>query len=238
MEFQKLTAPSLKELFVREIENHIISGDFRIGEKLPSERELAESMQISRSVVNTGIAELAQKGFIEVRARSGNYVADYRREGTLDTLVSIMNYNGGVLPNDDIRSILHLRIALTNLATNLIVSYASDEQIEELLNYAKSGKELHSTATVVEYIYQFYHKLAIVSGNTLLPLIVCSFKEIIYSLTRKYVINYGPNNVIQNNIALVELLKTRNYEVVRDYTEKKTLESIHGNKEIYNQKEA
>mgnify|MGYP005972838889 CR=1 FL=1 len=62
MEFQKLNAPSLKELFISELENMIISGKLPIGTKLPSERELATSMQVSRAVVNSGIAELEKNG--------------------------------------------------------------------------------------------------------------------------------------------------------------------------------
>lgn len=59
MEFSKLSAPTLKELFVEQLENLILSGKLSIGEKLPSERELADSMQVSRSVVNAGLAEIA-----------------------------------------------------------------------------------------------------------------------------------------------------------------------------------
>ena len=55
MEFSKLNAPSLKELFIQELETMILSGRLMVGEKLPPERELAESMQVSRAVVNSGI---------------------------------------------------------------------------------------------------------------------------------------------------------------------------------------
>jgi len=75
MEFSKLSAPTLKELFIEQLENMILSGKLSIGEKLPSERELAESMQISRSVVNAGLTEIADKGFLEIVPRSGTYVA-------------------------------------------------------------------------------------------------------------------------------------------------------------------
>ena len=34
----------------------------QVGEKLPSERQLAEMMQVSRAVVNSGISELEKKG--------------------------------------------------------------------------------------------------------------------------------------------------------------------------------
>ena len=93
MQFQKISAPSLKELFVEQLENKILSGELPIGAKLPSERELATSMQVSRAVVNAGIAELEQKGFLVIRPRIGTFVEDYRKYGTLDTLVSIMKYN-------------------------------------------------------------------------------------------------------------------------------------------------
>ena len=115
MEFSKLNAPSLKELFIQELETMILSGRLMVGEKLPPERELAESMQVSRAVVNSGITELARKGFLIIKPRVGTFVADYRRDGTMDTLMSIMNYNGGILREAEVRSILELRIALDSL---------------------------------------------------------------------------------------------------------------------------
>ena len=93
VEFKKLQTPTLKELFITQIEHMIISGQFEIGTKLPSERELSQRMGVSRAIVNSGIAEMARKGFIEIRPRVGNFVADCRRNGTLETRVSIMNYN-------------------------------------------------------------------------------------------------------------------------------------------------
>ena len=50
MEFNKLSAPTLKELFVEQLENMILSGKLAIGEKLPSERELAQSMQMMKEL--------------------------------------------------------------------------------------------------------------------------------------------------------------------------------------------
>ena len=132
MEFSKLSAPTLKELFVEQLDNLILSGKLSIGEKLPSERELADSMQVSRSVVNAGLAEIADKGFLEIVPRSGTYVADYRKKGKLDTLISIMKFNGGTLPDPDILSILQIRKVLTALALELAIPRITDEEIQQL----------------------------------------------------------------------------------------------------------
>ena len=81
--FKKLTAPTLKELFVQELEALILSGELAIGQKLPSERDLAQKMQISRSVVNDGLAEMARRGFLEISPRQGTVVADFHRNAFL-----------------------------------------------------------------------------------------------------------------------------------------------------------
>ena len=103
MEFEKLQTASLKELFISSVEDKILSGELPIGAQLPTERELAEMMDVSRGVVNSGIAEMAHKGFLEVRPRVGTFVADYRRVGKSDIFLSIMHYNGGILPEQEIR---------------------------------------------------------------------------------------------------------------------------------------
>ena len=66
MEFQKISSPSLRDLFVEQLEHLILSGKLKIGEKLPPERQLAEMMQVSRAVVNSGLGELERKGFSEL----------------------------------------------------------------------------------------------------------------------------------------------------------------------------
>ena len=132
MNFQKLATPSLKELFITELETKILSGELPIGTKLPSERERAASMQVSRAVVNSGISEMEKKGFLVVKPRVGTFVEDYRRNGTLDTLVSIMHFHGGNISRKEVRSILELRIVLVNLAASLSVDQASDKNCKVL----------------------------------------------------------------------------------------------------------
>ena len=79
MKFKRIISLTLKELFIEEIETQILSGTLAIGEKLPPEREIAQQMQISRSVVNDGIVEMAKKGFLTIIPRQGTYVADFKK---------------------------------------------------------------------------------------------------------------------------------------------------------------
>lgn len=56
------------------LQERIKVGDFKIGERLPPERDLAEDIQVSRSVVREAIIMLELQGLVEVRKGSGVYV--------------------------------------------------------------------------------------------------------------------------------------------------------------------
>lgn len=233
MEFSKLNAPSLKELFIQELETMILSGRLMVGEKLPPERELAESMQVSRAVVNSGITELARKGFLIIKPRVGTFVADYRRDGTMDTLMSIMNYNGGILREAEVRSILELRIALDSLAIQLWLPEAKDEEIHLLRSYVEALKTAKTTSEAAEFAFRFQHELAFLSGNTLIPLIFTSFKVPVISLWERFCRMYGIDSSTLTAIQLCNYFEARDVDKATEWISSFLNESIDGKYTIY-----
>ncbi|PXV93843.1 DNA-binding FadR family transcriptional regulator [Lachnotalea glycerini] len=233
MEFSKISAPSLKELFINQLETMILSGKLPIGEKLPSERELSESMQVSRAVVNAGISELARKGFLIIKPRVGTFVADYRRNGTLETLISIMNYNGGILRDAEIRSILELRIAFETLAIELCVPKITNEEIGKLKEYVTQMKTTESIDFASELAFLFQHELACLSGNTLLPLIVSSFKIPVMSLWKRFCRLYGIESLHNNTSVLYQYIEDRNLVKAKEWLLTSILDTVQGDRQIY-----
>lgn len=233
MEFTKLSAPSLKELFVQQFETMILSGKIPIGEKLPPERDLAKSMQVSRAVVNAGISELARKGFLTIKPRIGTFVADYRRNGTLETLISIMNYNGGMMREAEIRSILELRIALDTLVIELCIPKITDDDISTLKEYIRQMSETDSPKVASELAFNFQHELAYLSGNTLIPLIFHSFKVPILSLWERFCHLYGVDSLQQNTAKLCEFIEQRDFNKAVECLTNSINDTISGNRQIY-----
>ncbi|MGR3436662.1 MAG: FCD domain-containing protein [Shimia sp.] len=76
MPFQKIIAERLSTSVVRQIELLILRGVLRPGERLPSERDLAERLGVSRPSLREAVAELEERGLLATRAQSGIYVAD------------------------------------------------------------------------------------------------------------------------------------------------------------------
>ena len=76
MPFLKVTPEKLSNSVVRQIEQLILRGILRPGERLPSERDLADRLGVSRPSVRDAIAELAERGLLVSRAGSGVFVAE------------------------------------------------------------------------------------------------------------------------------------------------------------------
>ncbi|WP_298937122.1 FCD domain-containing protein [uncultured Ruegeria sp.] len=76
MPFQKVQTEKLSLAVVRQIELLILRGILRPGERLPSERELAERMGVSRPSLREAISDLQDQGLLTAKAGSGIYVAE------------------------------------------------------------------------------------------------------------------------------------------------------------------
>ncbi|MDG2340627.1 MAG: FCD domain-containing protein [Paracoccaceae bacterium] len=76
MPFQKVQPEKLSSSVVRQIELLILRGILRPGERLPSERELAERLGVSRPSLRDAISELQTRDLLTSKANSGIFVAD------------------------------------------------------------------------------------------------------------------------------------------------------------------
>ena len=76
MPFRPVTSEKLSSAVVRQIEELILRGILRPGERLPAERELAERLGVSRPSLRDAVAQLQSAGLLSTKAGAGIYVAD------------------------------------------------------------------------------------------------------------------------------------------------------------------
>ncbi|MBQ4651690.1 MAG: FadR family transcriptional regulator [Oscillospiraceae bacterium] len=212
MGFTKITALSYTDLFVQQIENMILSGELAVGEQLPPARELSVKMGVSRPVISAGLVELEKLGFVEIVPRQGVYVSDYRRKGTVETLVAIMRYNSGTMRKSEVRSLLQVREQLESLCARLVIESAADEELEALGGILDELKAAVDVDAAADAVFRFYHELAILSGNVLLPLMYYSFRSPGIYLWTLYCKRNGIQAMYELKLGFYQALLNRNTE--------------------------
>ena len=209
MGFTKITNVSLTERFVQQIENMILSGELAVGEKLPSARDLCIKMGISRPVVSAGLIELEKLGFVEVLPRKGAFVCDYRRKGTVETLLAIMRYNGGAMRRNEVVSLLQVRQSLEILCMEQVILHASDRELEAFSPFLDRIARADDPVKTAEAVFAFHHELAVLSGNMLLPLLYHSFRTeslYLWTICGKH---FGCRHLYETKLSLYQALLNR-----------------------------
>jgi len=89
MPFQPIQSEKLSHAVVRQIEQLILRGVLRPGERLPAERDLAEKLGVSRPSLREALAELQKRNLLESRAGAGVFVAEVLGSAFSEALIQL-----------------------------------------------------------------------------------------------------------------------------------------------------
>lgn len=199
MEFKEIVAPSIRELFVQQVVGMILSGQLRPGDRLPTERELADEMKISKTAVHEGIRELHRLGFLDVAGRRGIAVADYAQTGTVDTLLAIVQYHGGQLDAKTCRSILQVRYYLEGPAFEELAACRTEEDMEKLEALYRRAEEASREGVYpfADAMFRYHRTVTFLSGNSITPLILNAFAPVSREFWRAYIEAFGVPSCVE-----------------------------------------
>lgn len=130
---------SIVDRIIQRITNAILSGEIQPGQRIPTETELCESMQVGRNSVREAIKALVAMGVLNIRRAEGTFVAD----GFSDRMLDPMVY-GLILEGGNSSCMIELRRMLEVGILNLAIHKATDEDIAQL------EKSLENFCTVVQ----------------------------------------------------------------------------------------
>ena len=141
--------------------------------------------------MHEGLVDLAAKGLVTLIPRVGTIVNDYRKEGSLSLLTSVVNYHQGNLEPELLTSPLEMRMLFEVETARLAALNRTKDQLKSfyaLLNQEDSV-DIFSLETVSELDFQFHHLVALSSANRIYPMLLNSFKQCYLNLAGQFFID-------------------------------------------------
>lgn len=117
----KADSGRLYERVAQDLAGRIARGEYKIGQRLPSERELAQTYAVSRPTVREALIALELDGLVEVRTGSGVYVTANAPRGGKAAAMDVGPFE-----------LLEARRAIESEAAALAAARIADEEIEQL----------------------------------------------------------------------------------------------------------
>ncbi len=124
-----LARSRLHEEIVIIIQKQIMSGKIVPGDKLPTERELAENFNVNRATVREALRKLENLDLVEIRHGDGLYVKNYLESGNFDLIKAAFNMDGS---NEVMINILEARRFVVPQMAYLAAQRRTTEDVDEL----------------------------------------------------------------------------------------------------------
>ena len=163
---------SLSDSVAEQLAQRILDHELGPGARLPSERTMAEQLQVSRIVVREALGRLAQRGLVEVRPGVGAFVARMHASAVSDPLRLFIRRN-----RLGQAQLFELRHALEPAIAAAASRAASPDQRRALAaNVARTEALAHELEHALEAFawsdLEFHRLLAAASGNPLFELLL------------------------------------------------------------------
>jgi GntR family transcriptional repressor for pyruvate dehydrogenase complex len=164
LQFQQIKKIRVYEQVIEQIIRSVEEGRIKPGERLPSERELAVQLSISRSVVREAMSVLNTSGVIEIRPGIGVFLL----EDEVQQLVVRMNR---LLNRDqiDLIALLEVRQGLEGQAAYLAAQRANPEDIERIHEaYGRLQRAVYNQSIAAAEDFQFHDAVVRASKNEII----------------------------------------------------------------------
>lgn len=166
---------------IGQIRSLISSGILRPGDKLPSERELAERLSVSRGHLREAIKKLEFYGILKTMPQSGTVVASLGVKALEGLIANVLD-----LDKKDFKALMETRVILEINAARLAAERATESDIHELADtHEEMRKAINQGSPNMEEDHLFHLKIAECSHNSILRSLIGLITPDIISLSSK-----------------------------------------------------
>lgn len=176
MAFTPVKQERVYETVAAQLRNAILSGTYEPGQRLPNERELVDTFQVSRTAIRQATMLLEQQGLVDVRvgASGGVFIRNRSLSPLLESFEMLFSLNG-LSPAEFFAAKRVIEPSINRRAAELI----DDEGLKDLrLNLARTSEVLDDGGDPLDQLVEFHEILGRATGNPILELVIIAFDSI------------------------------------------------------------
>lgn len=162
--FREIAVETPVDKIIKQIRSLITSGQLKSGDKLPSERKLAERLGVGRTQVRDAIAKLDFYGILKTMPQSGTVVAGIGMTALEGLITDVLK-----LEESDFRDLVETRLLLETQAARTAAQRRTTDDIINMKNALDAYElKIKEGVPAVEEDLLFHLKIAEAGGNSVL----------------------------------------------------------------------
>lgn len=151
------------QVIVSELMADIASGKIALGQRLPSQRDLAVQFGVSQPTVREAISALTAMGLVEVRHGSGAYIVNNVQDFVTSMLTTLVQ-----MESVSVFEVLDVRQVLGVYSVERAASYATDKDVATMAAFADACENAVDIPSTIDAIVSFQTACSAAARNPLL----------------------------------------------------------------------
>ncbi|PKM77340.1 MAG: GntR family transcriptional regulator [Firmicutes bacterium HGW-Firmicutes-15] len=180
MSFHPIKTKRIYEEIVEQLKGMISRGDLQPGNKLPAERDMAESLGVSRASVREALTALETMGILDIRPGEGTFVRRTSDSETFEPLALLLAFER----NPEAQMMEVRRILETECAA-LAAVRATQEDLQKIEASLFVMKTANSISEAVDADLRFHFAIAEATKNTVLLRIMNTVSDLMHNTFRQ-----------------------------------------------------
>ena len=209
-----VTRSTLSEQVAKRLAARIASGDWRPGDKLPSEAKLCKALDVGRSSLREALTSLAFIGLIRVLAGGGSYVAEHPSAYFTSPWL-----NNGKLTNEkSLGEFVEARLILETELAGLCAERVTVKELDHIGRLVGQMKaSTHNAEEFSKLDLSFHLSMGCAAKNEVLNKILSSVREQTMELIIKsHLLEEGMGNALRDHIKILATFQERNPSKARE----------------------
>ena len=233
--FKPVRTGKVSTLIIEQIKSAIHAGTLKPGDRLPSERELAESFQASRISIREALKRLEASGLVAVKVGSGVFVAHMDSKLMSESLFSILRVQNGTI--DDLTE---ARLTFEPSVARLAAEKVTPEDIATLEeNIHQVEMAIRSNVSAYEKNIEFHSLIAQTTRNLTITLTMKTMLDVMKDMSSDIATKNLPQSVnrfayqaVRVHKEIVKALKEKDSQRVYSLMQKDILRIQKGLKKL------
>jgi GntR family transcriptional repressor for pyruvate dehydrogenase complex len=180
MEFRPIKTKKIYEEIIEQIKAMIAEGKLCPGDKLMSERELAEKMQVGRSAVREAFRALEAMKIIEIKPGEGTFIREASSDYIIEALSLVLN-----VEQETAQELMELRVILEVQCAGLAAKRRTEKDLESMKRaLQKMEQDLKDGEYGEKADFTFHYYIAKAAKNTMVLRLMTNVSESMSNIMR------------------------------------------------------
>jgi DNA-binding FadR family transcriptional regulator len=187
---------------IDSLHNHIVEGNLAHGTELPSERELAEILGVSRFSLREALRVAQTQGLIEITRGRRPRVAEPSARAAADLIaITLRRSSRTLLDLAEARIVLETHIARVAAKKTTDADIAAMQVTVDVIEQNQTNPGI-----CIEQDYAFHNRLVKATGNVVFEVMLAPLDELLHE-ARKETFAQGVRPVLDGHVAILEAVK-------------------------------